>query len=60
MELDAQPSHFNFVHQTGGFVISDDYAKSGYDQPATVKAYQKVMDLFKDELLAPYTVLSGN
>lgn len=58
MELDAQPSHFNFVHQTGGFVISDDYAKSGYDQPATVKAYQKVMDLFKDELLAPYTVLS--
>ncbi|MDY0091560.1 MAG: sugar ABC transporter substrate-binding protein [Candidatus Vecturithrix sp.] len=58
MELDAQPSHFNFVHQTGGFVISDDYAKSGYDQPATVKAYQKVMDLFEDELLAPYTILS--
>ena len=58
MELDPQPSHFNFVHQTGGFVISDDYAKSGYDKPETVKAYQNVMDLFKDELLAPYTVLS--
>jgi len=58
MELDPQPSQFNFVHQTGGFVISDDYKQSGYDKPETVKAYQNFMDLFKDELLAPYTVLS--
>ena len=58
MELDAQPSHFNFVHQTGGFVISGDYKQSGYNKPETVKAYQKVMDLFKENLLAPYTVLS--
>ena len=58
MELDAQPSHFNFVHQTGGFVISDDYKLCGYNKPETAKAYQKVMDLFKDNLLAPYTVLS--
>jgi len=58
MELDPQPSHFNFVHQTGGFIISDDYTKSGYDQPETVQAYQNVMDLFEDDLLAPYIVLS--
>ncbi len=58
MELDPQPSHFNFVHQTGGFVISDDYTQSGYNKPETVKAYQNVMDLFNDELLAPYIVLS--
>ena len=48
MELDPQPSHFNFVHQTGGFVISDDYTQCGYDKPETVKAYQNVMDLFQD------------
>lgn len=58
MELDPQPSHFNFVYQTGGFVINEDYTQSGYDKPETVKAYQHVMDLFADELLAPYTVLS--
>ncbi|WP_432664269.1 sugar ABC transporter substrate-binding protein [Wukongibacter baidiensis] len=58
MELDAQPSHFNFVHQTGGEVISSDYTKSGYNMPETTKAYQKVVDLFNDELLAPYVVLS--
>lgn len=58
MELDAQPSHFNFIHQTGGEVISSDYTKSGYNMPETTKAYQKVVDLFNDELLAPYVVLS--
>lgn len=58
MELDAQPSHFNFVSQTGGFVISDDYTVNGYNKPETVKAYQNVVDLFNDDLLAPYVVLS--
>lgn len=58
MELDAQPSHFNFAHQTGGYIISDDYKKSGYDKPETVEAYQNVVDLLDEELLAPYVVLS--
>lgn len=58
MELDAQPSHFNFIYQTGGMVISEDYKKSGYDKPETVQAYQNVVDLFNDSLLAPYEVLS--
>ncbi len=58
MELDAQPSHFNFTYQTGGNVINDDYTKSGYNLAATTKAYQNVVDLFDENLLAPYTVLS--
>jgi multiple sugar transport system substrate-binding protein len=58
MELDAQPSHFNFVHQTGGFIISEDYTKSGYNQSETTLAYQKVVDLLNEDLLAPYRVLS--
>jgi len=58
MELDAQPSQFNFVYQTGGFVISDDFTQSGYNLPATTEAYQNVVDLFNEKLLAPYKVLS--
>jgi multiple sugar transport system substrate-binding protein len=58
MELDAQPSHFNFVYQTGGYVISKDFTQSGYNLPETVLAYQRVVDLMNDELLAPYVVLS--
>ena len=58
MELDAQPSHFNFVHQTGGYVINSDYTKSGYDKPETALAYQRVVDLMNDELMASYLVLS--
>ena len=58
MELDAQPSHFNFAHQTGGYVISQDFSKSGYNLPETTLAYQRVVDLMDNSLLAPYVVLS--
>lgn len=58
MELDPQPSHFNFVFQTGGFVINEDFTKSGYNLPETTLAFQRVVDLLNDQLLAPYVVLS--
>lgn len=58
MELDAQPSHFNFAHQSGGYVISEDFSKSGYNLKETTLAYQRVVDLMDGGLLAPYIVLS--
>lgn len=58
MELDPQPSHFNFVFQTGGYVINEDFTKSGYNLPETTLAFQRVVDLLNDKLLAPYVVLS--
>lgn len=58
MELDAQPSHFNFAYQTGGYIINSDYTKSGYNLDSTVESYENVVDLFNEKLLAPYTVLS--
>ncbi len=58
MELDPQPSHFNFVFQTGGYVINEDFTKSGYDLPETTLAFQRVVDLLNNNLLAPYVVLS--
>lgn len=35
MELDAQPSFFNFIVQDGGFVLSDDSKEAGFDQDGT-------------------------
>jgi len=58
MELDAQPSYFNFIYQNGGYVVSDDYSKSGFNQPEVAKSFQNVVDLFNEKLLAPYNVLS--
>lgn len=32
MELDPQPSFFNFISQSGGYVLSGDRKKAGFDQ----------------------------
>ena len=58
MELDPQPSYFNFIRQDGGFVISDDYKKAGFDQAGTVKSYQDVLDLMSAGIMPDYKVLS--
>lgn len=58
MELDAQPSYFNFIKQDGGYVISDDGKTSGFNLPGTVKAYQDVLDLMKSNIMPSYKVLS--
>ena len=58
MELDPQPSYFNFIKQDGGFVVSDDQKTAGFDQAGTVKSYQDVLDLMKDGVMPDYKVLS--
>lgn len=58
MELEAQPSQFNFIKQAGGFVMTDDRKTAGFDQPGTIKAYQDVVDLMKAELMPGNEVLS--
>ncbi len=58
MELDPQPSYFNFIKQDGGFVISDDQKTAGFDQAGTVKSYQDVLDLMKDGVMPDTKVLS--
>lgn len=58
MELDAQPSQFNFIKQAGGFVMTDDRKTAGFDQPGTIKAYQDVVDLIKAGLMPGNEVLS--
>ncbi len=42
--LDAQQVILNFVYQNGGYTISDDRTKSGYDLPETIEAIKYVTD----------------
>jgi len=58
MELDPQPSYFNFIPQAGGFIISEDQSQAGFDQPGTAEAYKKVLKLMEDGVMPDYKVLS--
>lgn len=58
MELDSQPSYYNFIHQEGGFIISPDGTTNGFDKPETIKAMQDVTDLMTEGVMAEYKVLS--
>ena len=58
MELDPQPSFFNFINQSGGYVLSDDMKKAGFDQEGTVKAYTDMVALMDEGLMPGSEVLS--
>ncbi|MGL6200853.1 MAG: ABC transporter substrate-binding protein [Lachnospiraceae bacterium] len=58
MELESQPSYFNFIIQSGGYIISDDKKTAGFDQPGTIKAYQDMVDLMNSGLMPGSEVLS--
>lgn len=58
MELDPQPSYFNFIPQDGGFIINEDRTKAGFDQEGTVNSYKKVLALMADGIMPDFKVLS--
>ncbi|MFF5207662.1 ABC transporter substrate-binding protein [Streptosporangium sp. NPDC000396] len=49
-ELSNQPTFYNTIAQAGGYVLSPDGTKSGYDQPATIEGLKFWTDLIKDGL----------
>lgn len=55
-----QDSYYNIIYDYGGFVISDDKTKSGYDDPNTIKAMQLVEKMLKEGLCPPLEVISEN
>lgn len=55
----GQTGHYNVVFSGGGWVISPDGKRSGYDDPATIEAVQKYLDLIHQEMVAPGTTLAG-
>ncbi|MCI2132266.1 MAG: sugar ABC transporter substrate-binding protein [Eubacterium sp.] len=58
MELDPQPSYFNFIEQSGGYVLDDTGKKTGLGTPGAIKAYQDVVDLMDQGLMPDNQVLS--
>ncbi len=42
-----QNGYYNLIHQAGGFVITPDKTKSGFDSPETLSAFQWMTDLMK-------------
>ncbi|MGM7722782.1 ABC transporter substrate-binding protein [Metabacillus sp. Hm71] len=47
-----QAGYYNLIHQAGGFIISDDKTKSGFDSPEAQSALQWTKDLM-DEGISP-------
>jgi len=45
--LEAQAGYYNTIYQAGGYVISDDKTKSGYDLPESIQGIQYWTDFVK-------------
>jgi multiple sugar transport system substrate-binding protein len=54
-----QSGYYNFILQNGGEIINDAATESGFNKPGTVKGYEKILDLLKSGLSAPYSTLSS-
>ncbi|TCP22338.1 carbohydrate ABC transporter substrate-binding protein (CUT1 family) [Scopulibacillus darangshiensis] len=46
--MENQAGFYNTIYQNGGYVISDDKKKSGYDQPETIGGLKFWIDMIKD------------
>jgi len=51
-----QDTYYNMVYSMGGYIVSDDHTKSGYDDPNTLKAMDYVGKLVKDACPDPTTM----
>jgi len=58
MELDAQPSWINFLHQDGADFLSVDKKTTNVGTPGGIATIQSLVDLMNTKLMAPYKVLS--
>ncbi len=50
---DRQQGYWNWIYQNGGYVLSDDKTKSGFDQKATQEALQWWVDLSQKHKVSP-------
>lgn len=55
-----QDSFYNVVYSMGGNIISDDKKKSGYDDPATIKAMTLLTDMVKAGYCPDLNTISEN
>jgi multiple sugar transport system substrate-binding protein len=57
---DAQQGWGNEIYQNGGYIISDDKTKSGYDDPKTIEAMEYVLSFVKEGLSPPLSITAEN
>jgi len=55
-----QDSYYNTIYSYGGFVISDDKKKSGYDDPNTIKGMQLIEKMLRDGVCPDLQIISEN
>ncbi len=58
MELDPQPSYFNFIPQSGGYILDESGKRTGIGEAGSVKAYEDVLELMQEGLMPDIKVLS--
>ncbi len=46
--IGSQNGYYNLIHQAGGFVISPDKSKSGFDTPETLSAFKWMQGLMEE------------
>lgn len=46
---DDQLGYWNFVYQNGGYILTDDKMKAGFDDPATIEAMKFYIDIQKND-----------
>lgn len=59
--LDAgngQAGSFNYIYDEGGYVISEDKTKSGYDDPKTIKAMQFFEKMIQDGIMPNQDIMA--
>lgn len=55
-----QESWYGTIYANGGYVISDDKKKSGFDDPKTLEACKYIEDIINDKSMPEYQVMADN
>ena len=55
-----QAGYYNMIYDNGGYIISDDKTKSGWDDPKTIEAMEVLEGWIKDGVMPPIETMSEN
>lgn len=55
-----QAGYYNLIYDNGGYIISDDKTKSGWDDPKTIEAMEILEGWIKDGVMPPLEVMAEN
>lgn len=55
-----QAGYYNLIYDNGGYIISDDKTKSGWDDPKTIEAMEMLEGWIKAGVMPPLEVMAEN